>query len=284
MASSQLFRRYPILALGDIHGMAQEEDFFAQVIRDPRFAKDIGNVVVEFGDASQQDTIDRFVASDDVSYEQLRRVWTDTAGWMPTVTSMGYLNFFATARAVNLSLPAAQQLHVWLGDPPVDWSKVTKRDDLPNVTNRNQFPADLITSKLLSQGKRALVIYGVGHLSGQKSLVALIEKSYPSSVFVVTPYFGFVQKSCSEAFEAKLHGWPIPALATPRAQQFPSKRPPEHRLSFCGCIQFLLRQDRDRGSESCCDRKNRRPGFWYFRRRPAVPRACGFSHAIPVIS
>ena len=209
------FRTHPIVVLGDRHGMAQEEDFFAQLVRDPRFAKDIGNVVVEFGDASEQMTIDRFTAGGDVPYQQLRQVWANTAGWVPTVTEMGYINFFAEVRAVNLSSPPTQQIHVWLGDPPIDWSKVTTRDDLARVADRDQYPADLITSKLLANNKKTLVIYGIGHLTGQKSMVTMIEKIYPGSVFVVTPYFGFVQEACSTAFEAKFKAWPTPALATP---------------------------------------------------------------------
>jgi hypothetical protein len=50
----EAFQTHPVVGLGDIHGMAQEEDFYAALIRDPRFAKDVGNVVVEFGDAQSK--------------------------------------------------------------------------------------------------------------------------------------------------------------------------------------------------------------------------------------
>jgi hypothetical protein len=209
------FQTHSVVALGDVHGMAQEEDFFAELIRDLRFAKEVGNVVVEFGDATEQETIDRYVAGEDIPYQQLRRVWANTAGWFPTVTALGYMNFFAEVRIVNLTLPSTQRIHVWLGDPPIDWSKVKTRSDLAHVADRDQYPAELITSNLLAKNKKTLVIYGVGHMSGPKSLVTLVEKTYPGSVFVVTPYFGFVQRSCSEAFESKVQAWPSPALATP---------------------------------------------------------------------
>jgi hypothetical protein len=53
------FESHPLVGLADYHGLAQEEDFFTVLIRDKRFANDVGNVVVEFGDAAQQSTLDR---------------------------------------------------------------------------------------------------------------------------------------------------------------------------------------------------------------------------------
>jgi hypothetical protein len=70
----EAFKTRPIVAVGDSHGLTQEMDFYIDLIRDPRFAKEIGNVLVEFGDASQQDTINRYVNGEDVAYEQLIKV------------------------------------------------------------------------------------------------------------------------------------------------------------------------------------------------------------------
>ena len=102
------FRSHPLVGLGDNHGLAQEEDFCAALIRDKRFAEDVGNVVVEFGDAAQQDTLYHYLAGEDVPYDQLRKVWSNTAGWIPTVASLGYINFYAQVRVVNLGLPPCQ--------------------------------------------------------------------------------------------------------------------------------------------------------------------------------
>jgi hypothetical protein len=212
------FLTHSLVGLGDYHGLAQEEDFFAALIRDPRFAKEVGNVVVEFGDAAQQETIDRYVAGEDVPYAQLRKVWADTVGWIPTVTALGYINFYAEVRAVNLALPAPQRIHVWLGDPPFDWSKVKTKADLskiPTDAERDQFPADLIKVQILAKKKKALVIYGTFHFYGQASLKTLVEQRSPGAFFVVTPYTGFNERSCSEAFEKTVNHWSHEALATP---------------------------------------------------------------------
>lgn len=76
------------------------------------------------GDAAQQDTVNSYLSGEEVPYEKLRKVWSDTVGWVPTVTSLGYINFYAQVRAINEGLPPAQQIHVCLGDPPVDWPTI----------------------------------------------------------------------------------------------------------------------------------------------------------------
>src|SRR5690242_3252502 len=49
-----LFQQKPVVVLCDDHGLAQEEAFYSALVRDPRFAANIGNIVVEFGGESYQ--------------------------------------------------------------------------------------------------------------------------------------------------------------------------------------------------------------------------------------
>src|SRR5690606_37278715 len=69
------FETHPLVAIADAHGLYEEELFYADLVRDPRFAPDVGNVVVEFGAASLQPVIDRYVNGEAVSYSELRQVW-----------------------------------------------------------------------------------------------------------------------------------------------------------------------------------------------------------------
>src|SRR5882757_1765362 len=208
------FQNHSLVGIADKHEMAQEEDFYAALIRDPRFAKDVGNVVVEFGGAAQQETVDHYVKGDYVPYQQLRKVWADTL-WYPTVIDIGYVNFLAQIRTVNLALPPSQRIHVWLSDPPVDWSKINTQTDLSKLPDRDQYPAKLIESEILAKRKKALVIYGLNHFYGPTSLKILVEQHYPGAFFFVSPYFGFQTKACSETFEKTAIDWPPPAIATP---------------------------------------------------------------------
>ena len=159
------FKTHPIVAIDDAHGLAQQLDFYGALVRDPRFGREVGNVVVEFGGSARQDIIDRYVAGEDVPYTELRRVWTDTVGWIPVVPYIGQINFFAHVRSANLKLPADQRIRVWLGEPPIDWSKISTRADfIPLLRARDDFPGALINREILGKNRRALVVYGGGHL------------------------------------------------------------------------------------------------------------------------
>src|ERR1700728_938690 len=74
------FKNHPLVAIGNEEDYAQEEDFYAALVRDPRFAREVDNVVVEFGGSAHQDIIDRYLNGGDVSFSDLRKVWSDIVG------------------------------------------------------------------------------------------------------------------------------------------------------------------------------------------------------------
>ena len=227
------FQNYSLVGLSDWHRLAQEEDFFVSLVSDRRFARQVQNVVVEFGNASQQQTIDRYVNGEDISYADLRKVWADTsyAGWLPTVTALGYQNFFAAVRAANLTLPVNKRIHVWLGGRPVDWSKIRTKEDLSHFLDGepDRFTADLIEDKILKRGSNALVIYGTFHFYDKGQLGDLIRERYPESMTIIEPYVGFDDKSCSEVFERSLLKEPSPAIIAVHGTDM------EHRLVTSTC-------------------------------------------------
>ena len=158
------------------------------------------------------------------AYAELRSVWSDGVGWVPTVTGLGYANFFVQVRTINLSLPPGQRLRVWLGEPAIDWSRIKTREDfMPFMSQRDSYPATIIRREILAKGKKALVIYGAGHFDmpdmpaefAMRSLQNLVEDDYPDAFFIVLPYWGFIEKACSTAFEQAFRDWPIPSLASP---------------------------------------------------------------------
>lgn len=159
------FKTRPLVGMSDRHGIAQQQDFYAALVRDPRFAREVGNVVVEFGSASHQALIDRYVAGEDVPYTELRKVWSDVVGWNPTVTFVGFVNVFASIRGANAGLPPDQRIKVWLGEPPVDWATATKADVSAAMSKRDSYPANLIVENILKKNRKALVIYGGAHLT-----------------------------------------------------------------------------------------------------------------------
>jgi hypothetical protein len=99
----------------------------------------VDDIVVEFGNALYQDTIDRFVSGQPVDNADLRPVWRNTTQspgetWDAPV----YEQFFRTVRA---------------------------------------HPASVIAKQVLAKGRRALICYGLDHLTHGGSLAGILERA-----------------------------------------------------------------------------------------------------------
>jgi TolB protein len=203
------FERYPIVALGEIHGSRAEHELIARLMRKPEFARDVGNVVVEFGNGRYQRLADDYLGGKPVSLARLSRIWTqttqrDTGVWDNPV----YSAFFRTVRQINMR-SGQPKIRVLLGDPPIDWSKIRGTCNKPRtdwrrprcldywLQRRDSFFAAQAT-KILRRGDKALLLAGDAHFYHTKQrasvaddTVGLINRARPDSVFVITPYQGF---------------------------------------------------------------------------------------------
>ena len=138
----EAFRSHPIVALGEgNHNNEQGYAFRLSLIRDPRFAATVNDIVVEAGNSRYQDVMDRFVHGEDVPYEVLRHVWQDTTQPNPVWDVPIYEEFYRAVKKLNSTLPRERQLRVLLGDPPIDWSTVQNREDaMKQMGPRDQYP------------------------------------------------------------------------------------------------------------------------------------------------
>jgi hypothetical protein len=221
------FRTRPIVALSEgPHWNLQSHAYRTSLIRDPRLAKTVNDIVVEFGTARYQDVIDRYVAGVDVPYDELKRVWEDTT--MPnTVFDMPiYEELFRTVRDANRSLPPGQRLRVLLGDPAIDWAKVSSSDQILELMySRNAFAANLVRKEVLAKDRRALLLYADGHLfrKGEETvpewmvvrrrpeepLVSQLEKTHPGTIFNI----GAPTSAELTEFDPEVSKWRAPSIA-----------------------------------------------------------------------
>jgi hypothetical protein len=220
----EIFKTQPLLGLSIDHGSAPGGDLYNALIRDPRFARDVRNVVVEFGGAAHQDIIDRYLAGEPLPYTELRKVWTDMVGINITASNTSYVDFFAEIRAVNRSLPPDQRIRVWLGEPPIDWSQITTNDQYMKIAEtRDSYPADLIVQNVLAKNEKALVIYGGAHFD-RGLLGGLVEAKHPGAFFFVKDDRGSVRDPVCSALREKAKAiWPAAALAAPAQGGMPGE-------------------------------------------------------------
>jgi hypothetical protein len=214
------FRSSRIVAIPDAHRNEQTQAFNLSLIRDPRFAQTVDDIVVEFGNALHQSVVDRFVGGEDVSDELLKPIWMDTTLPSPGWDTPQPEEFLRTVRAVNTTLPKDQMLRVLLGDPPIEWQKVkTKDDHFKFLAMRETFPAELIRREVLEKGRRALIVYGIMHFQRKNaaanfesagpaaSLVSVLEDSGAARVFSVWLEWEDTQ------LQPDIDSWPVPSLA-----------------------------------------------------------------------
>jgi hypothetical protein len=221
------FESHPLVGLGDQHDLANELAFYGRLIRDPRFAAKVGNVVAEFGASQHQDILDSYLAGEDVPYADLSKVWRNTVAFEPS-PGVGYQTFLAQVREVNKELAPNKRIRVLLSEPPIDWSTVTTKEAWQHIYDqRDSHAAQFIVKEILNTGKKALVIYGYGHFfppllpstwpipsAGGDTLGEIVKRSHPGAFYLIVPYGGYKPPGCSVALEEKMK-WPNRSLIAP---------------------------------------------------------------------
>jgi hypothetical protein len=236
------FRTHSLVAVADPHGSEQAHAFRLALIRDPRLAGVVNDVVIEFGTARYQDIVDRFIRGEDVPFTSLRHVWEDTTqiefDWDLPI----YEEFLRAVRAVNATRRPEQRFRVVLGDPPMDWENVHSSDDYlarMKTLNRDEHAVGVIRREVLAKNRRALVIYGGQHLLRKNAIpdatdewargvVALLERPGIASVFTIDPETRIPLVTSQSGIAM----WPIPSLALLKGTRLGQLRitPPAQRL------------------------------------------------------
>ena len=218
------FKTHEIVALADAHGNDQNHAFRLALIRDPRFALTVNDIVIELGNARYQSVADEFARGGNVGPEDLRHIWRDTT--VPTAGN-NYLmieELLRTVREVNTTLPRERQLRVLLGDPPIDWARVHTHDEHTQwIAMRDSYPAARIEVEVLAKSRRALVLYGQRHFQRQnidsnfdmehwqaQTIVSLLEAATPTKVFTIW------QEDSLSNLQPDIGSWPVPSLAITR--------------------------------------------------------------------
>ena len=210
----EAFSTHRIVALGEgTHGNVPGHLFRLALLRDPRFAATVTDIVVEFGSARYQELMDRYTRGDTVPAEELRHAWENTAAPNPAWDRPIYEEFFRAVRAINSTLPQARHLRVLLGDPPIDWDAIKSPADYSDwAIQRDRHPADLIQREVLAKGRRALLIYGDGHYQAHderppRSLGGLVEANGTRPFFITAAFHDLTQA------QPDVSTWPAPRLA-----------------------------------------------------------------------
>jgi hypothetical protein len=211
------FTNHDVVALGEgPHGNEQGHAFRLSLIRDPRFAAVVNDILVESGSGRYQDVMDQYTAGESVPTETLRHVWEDTTAAGPVWDAPIYADFFRAVRELNGSLAPDHRIRVLLGDAPIDWSRVKTAEDLRAWGLKKDAYAGGLVRTAVAKHHRVLVIYGDGHLlRGQlsyKSLMSVMEQSpNGASVFAIGSSFQALRRA-----QEDVTSWPAPSVTVVR--------------------------------------------------------------------
>jgi hypothetical protein len=222
------FRSTPLVALGEDHGNEQGAAFRLALLRDPAFLATVDDIVVEFGNARYQSLVDRFVMGEPVDDAALRRVWQDTTAISGVWDRPIYEAFFRAVRDSNATRPRARPLRVLLADLPVDWEAAARTppapgqrrlygqpvpDDAPEgAFDRDRHAAGVVERETLAKGRRALIVFGDGHLSRRPaSIVGRLERDGRVRIFTIASVARRYDSLARD--QPDVATWPIPSLA-----------------------------------------------------------------------
>lgn len=128
----------------------------------------------------------RFISGEEVPREFLRRAWEDTTQPHAGCETPIHEELYRAVRTVNTTLPKERRVRVLLGDPPIDWSSPTEKQDREKfMFMRDSYPAELIQRDILAKGRRALIVYGQGHLQ-RKQMLSNYDMSHPIAQTIVS--------------------------------------------------------------------------------------------------
>ena len=174
----------------------------------------MNDIEIECGNSLYQDLLDRYTSGADVPFREVRKVWRNTT--QPPCGLSGFYELLVPlVRAINQKLPRDKALRVLAGDPPFDWDQIKNAEDLRKAVlslRRDTSIASVIEKQVLAKHRKVLMLMGIFHMMHGTGAVAMYERKYPNSTFVISE-LGTFGTNPADLSNSPFAAWPIPALA-----------------------------------------------------------------------
>lgn len=202
----ELCGRYPLVLMGERHGLIQQHSFLHALISDEGFQDRVDVLFFEVGNARYQSLVDDYISGQDVRAESLQRVWQDMCTSPFTAIEAGvYADFYRKVREVNGALPAEKRFKVVLCDPAFDWGESERMSIGDFVSYRNNALArrdrhyyEQVRNHVFDAGLRGFAVVGRSHLApatpgGEPATVGgMLRANHPGGVFVIAPTYNMM--------------------------------------------------------------------------------------------
>lgn len=219
---AEALRDHRLVLLSEHHWSVPVHEQLRRIIADSNVASLIDDIVVEFGNPLYQSVIDRYIAGESVPMDSVRLAWRNTTQLLAWDSPL-YERFYESVRALNAGRAPDRRIRLLAGDPPIDWSRTTRAQDIPRTYGfRDIETIAIIEREVLAKGRRALVVIGEEHVVRttdpapgrppkpleRQSLGEALHHRHPGTAFLV----GTVVGNASRLGRAIRH-WPNGAMA-----------------------------------------------------------------------
>jgi len=212
------FDRYDVVGMPAAHGLKDLDDLILMLVRNPAFWKKVNDIEIECGNSLYQDLLDRYTSGGDVPLREVQKVWRNTTQ-PPCGLSGFYEQLVPLVRAINQKLPRDKALRILAGDPPFDWDQIKTAEDLHKAVlslRRDTSIASVLEREALARHRKVLVLMGTLHMLHGAGAIAMYERKYPNSTFVISE-LGTFGTNLTDLSNSPFAAWPIPALARIKA-------------------------------------------------------------------
>lgn len=212
------FDKYEVVGMPAAHGLKDLDDLILTLIRNPGFWKKVNDIEIECGNSLYQDLLDRYTSGADVPFREAQKVWRNTTQ-PPCGLSGLYEQLVPLVRAINQKLPRDKALRILAGDPPFDWDQIKTAEDLHKAVlslRRDTGIASVIEREALTRHRKVLMLMGTFHMLHGTGAMAMYERKYPNSTFVISE-LGTFGTNLTDLSNSPFATWPIPAIARIKA-------------------------------------------------------------------
>jgi hypothetical protein len=194
-----LFGKYDLVVLSErVHSECTQYEFISDILSDNRFIVNIGNIYIELGSVSFQDTVNTYLHTIYPDEDSLNKATAflqrNSNGVWPLWTNTNLFDFFKHINKINSALPDSLKINLYFTDLPVDWETMTA-EKYPKqfLRNRDKVMAENIIHvykdklQINEKRKKGLVIMNTRHGYGINlpeviNTTAILMDSLPNKV------------------------------------------------------------------------------------------------------
>lgn len=154
-----------IVAIGETHDKVEVTDFYIQLVEKDEFRNQVDFIVLEMGNHLFQSTLNDYINGKEVEEKDLFKLWRDhTSCQINGSDNTGMIRLLKAIREINQN--SDKKVQVLVGDPPVDWTKITCAQQFYKyLGNRRPFYTSIVIDHIVNKKKKALIIMGNSHFN-----------------------------------------------------------------------------------------------------------------------